>query len=70
MRKHSLRWDPEKVAGLHHAQVFVAGKWRTSYIACRKPRKFKRRELDAIRHMVWLNTGKRGQPEDVELIVE
>lgn len=65
-RVHSLRWSPDRTGGLHNAQVFVAGKWRTHHVACRRPRVLKRKELLALQRFVWLNTGKIGKPEDIE----
>ena len=66
-RHHSLRWSLGRVDGLHNAEVFVAGKWRTSHVACRRPRGFKQQELAEIRRMVWMNTGKAGDPGEIVL---
>jgi len=69
---YKLRWEPEKgahEAGLYHAQVLVQGKWRTMYVACRAPRKFKAKELKAIQKTIWLNTGKTVAQEDISFDV-
>ena len=57
MTNLSVRWSKERFGGLHHAEVFVVGKWRLMSPACRRPRTLRIDELHAIQHSVSLNTG-------------
>lgn len=65
--RHTSRWSArgEFEPGLYHLQVFAVGKWRTTHVVCRKPRRLSATEVAQAARLMWLNTGK---PSDYPVI--
>ena len=57
METLQARWTVDKLDGVHHAEVFIAGKWRLMSPKCRNHRPITPKELLNIRRTIDINTG-------------